>query len=191
VQATDTCLREQALVLAVQDTVYLDWTHHPATKGLGPLAQDYRQGLLSHNTVAITPERVPLGIMQQQVWARDAATFGQPGDRKQRPIHEKERQKWLDSLAAVIAARERCPDTQFVSVGDSEADVYDLFATPRPDGVDLLIRAGQNCPPGWLFGSDTRWRPRRHGDLEGLAAARRVRAYVPHSAPTRLILICG
>lgn len=27
--ATDTRLRDQSLVLAVQDTVYLDWSHHP------------------------------------------------------------------------------------------------------------------------------------------------------------------
>jgi len=144
VQATDTRLREQPLVLAVQDTVYLDWTHHPATEGLGPLVQEHRQGLLSHNTVAITPDRVPLGILQQQVWARDAETFGQADDRNQRPTSEKESQKWLESLEAVAAARERCPDTQFVSVGDSEADMYDLFAAPRPSGVDLLIRACQN-----------------------------------------------
>jgi len=144
VQATDTRLREQPLVLAVQDTVYLDWSHHPATDGLGPLAQDYRQGLISHNTVAITPDRVPLGILQQQVWARDAATFGHADDYQQRPTSEKESQKWLDSLDAVAATRERCPDTQFVSVGDSEADMYDLFTAPRPSGVDLLIRACQN-----------------------------------------------
>jgi len=144
VQATDTRLREQPLVLAVQDTVYLDWTHHPATEGLGPLAQAHRQGLLSHNTVAITPDRVPLGILQQQVWARDVATFGQVDDPKQRPTSEKESQKWLESLAAVSAARKRCPDTHFVSVGDSEADMYDLFTAPRPSGGDLLIRACQN-----------------------------------------------
>jgi hypothetical protein len=143
-QATDTRLRAQPLVLAVQDTVYLDWTHHPATEGLGPLAQAHRQGLLSHNTVAITPDRVPLGILQQQVWARDAETFGQADDAHQRPTREKESQKWLESLEAVAAARERCPDTQFVSVGDSEADMYDMFAAPRPPGVDLLIRACQN-----------------------------------------------
>jgi hypothetical protein len=75
VQATDTRLREQSLVLAVQDTVYLDWSHHPATEGLGPLVQDYRQGLLSHNTVAITPDRVPLGILQH----RSVACWTGPG----------------------------------------------------------------------------------------------------------------
>jgi hypothetical protein len=111
VQATDTRLREQPLVLVVQDTTYLDWSHHPATEGLGPLVQDYRQGLLSHHTVAITPDRVPLGILQQQVWARDSETVGQSGDPKQRLTSEKESQKWLESLEAVRVARDRCPDT--------------------------------------------------------------------------------
>jgi Transposase Tn5 dimerisation domain len=41
----------------------------------------------------------------------------------------------------VCAARAACPTTHFVSVGDREADVYDLFIAPRPTGVDLLIRA--------------------------------------------------
>ena len=31
-----------------------------------------------------------------------------------------------------------------VSVGDREADVYDVLAAPRPAGVDLLIRASWN-----------------------------------------------
>ena len=47
----------------------------------------------------------------------------------------------LTSLEAVIAARARCPATRFVSVGDREADVYDLFLHDRPAGVDLLVRA--------------------------------------------------
>jgi hypothetical protein len=143
-QATLTRLRQVPLVLAVQDTAYLDWTHHPATTGLGPLAQAQQQGLLAHTTLAITPDRVPLGLLAQEVWARDAATFAQQVDHKQRIITEKESQKWLTSLAAVAELRAACPTTQFVSVGDAEADVYDLFTAPRPTGVDLLVRAGQN-----------------------------------------------
>ena len=37
VQATVARLRQVPLVLAVQDTTYLDWTDHPATTALGPL----------------------------------------------------------------------------------------------------------------------------------------------------------
>ncbi len=144
VQATTARLRQVPLVLAVQDTTYLDWTAHPATTGLGPLASAKQQGLLAHSTLALTPERVPLGVLAQQVWARDAATFAQQPDHHQRPIAAKESQKWLTSLAAAIAARTASPTTHVVSVGDAEADVYDLFTAPRPAGVDLLVRAGQN-----------------------------------------------
>ena len=41
----------------------------------------------------------------------------------------------------MIAAHQTNPNTHFVSVGDREADVYDLFMKPRPEGVYLLIRA--------------------------------------------------
>ena len=143
VQATTRRMRAVPLVLAVQDTTYLDWTDHPATTDLGPLAASSHQGLLAHTTLAITPERVPLGLLQQQVWARDK-DVRHNHDHKQRAIGAKESQKWLTSLDAVIAMRAECPATQFVSVGDREADVYDLFLVDRPVGVDLLVRAAQD-----------------------------------------------
>ena len=143
VQSTIRRMQAVPLVLAVQDTTYLDWTDHPNTTGLGPLAAPTHQGLLAHTTLALTPERVPLGLLQQQVWAR-AKDMRRNQNHKQRPIDAKESQKWLTSLVAVIAAREACPDTHFVSVGDREADVYDLFLMERPVGVDLLVRAAQD-----------------------------------------------
>jgi hypothetical protein len=143
VQSTTRRMQAVERVLAVQDTTYLDWTDHPATKDLGPLAAPSHQGLLAHTTLALTTERVPLGLLQQQVWARDK-DVRRHQDHKQRPIADKESQKWLTSLDAVIAARAACPDTQFVSVGDREADVYDLFLLDRPSGVDLLVRAAQD-----------------------------------------------
>jgi hypothetical protein len=143
VRSTTRRMQAVPLVLAVQDTTYLDWTDHPATQGLGPLAAPSHQGLLAHTTLALRQERVPLGLLAQQVWAGDKAVRRQQ-DHKQRPIDDKESQKWLRSLEAVIAAHKDCPDTQFVSVGDREADVYDLFLVARPAGVDLLIRAAQD-----------------------------------------------
>jgi Transposase DNA-binding/Transposase Tn5 dimerisation domain len=129
------------VVLAVQDTTELDWTRHPATRGLGPLGSPSHQGLMVHTTVAFTPERVPLGLLAQEVWARDPEVVGQRATRKQRPLREKESRKWLQSVAAVNAARQECPATAFVSVGDREADVYDLFVMEREAGVNLLVRA--------------------------------------------------
>jgi hypothetical protein len=143
-EATYRRMASLKLVLAVQDTTYLDWTAHPDTEGLGPLASASHQGLLAHSTVGFSEERVPLGVLAQQVWARDAETFAHLKDHKQRAIEDKESYKWLQSLAAVEAARKSCPDTQFVSVGDREADIYDLFIAERSLGVDLLVRAAEN-----------------------------------------------
>lgn len=144
VRATYRRLAAVPVVLAVNDTTLLDWSHHPATADLGPLATRHQQGVLAHSTLAFTPERAPLGLLGQSVWARDPATYGQLADQHDRPIEEKESGKWLHSLAAVNAAAAACPATHFVQVGDAEADVYDLFVAARAANVDLLVRAGQN-----------------------------------------------
>jgi hypothetical protein len=141
VEATYSRLEQRPLVLAVQDTTEVDWTSHRATTGLGPLGYTACQGLHVHSTLALTPERVPLGLLAQQVWARDRHDVGKRARRKQLPMSQKESQKWLSSLEAVCRAQEECPTTRFVSVGDREADVYDVLAAARPEGVELLIRA--------------------------------------------------
>ena len=144
VQATWRRVQAVPVVLAVQDTTLLDWSQHPATTGLGRLAQATQRGLLAHTTVAFTPEGLPLGLLAQEVWARDDARYGQLADHHDRPVAEQESQQWLTSLAAVGTAQRQCPGVRFVSVGDREADVYDLFLAPRPVGVDLLVRATQD-----------------------------------------------
>jgi hypothetical protein len=140
-EATYGRLAQVPLVLAAQETTEVDWTAHPATKDLGPLGHSACQGLMVHTTLAFTPERVPLGLLAQQVWARDPDEVGKRTRRKQLPIRQKESQQWLTSLEAVFSARAECPQTRFVSVGDREADVYDVLAAERPEGVELLIRA--------------------------------------------------
>jgi hypothetical protein len=97
--------------------------------------------LHGHSTLAVTPERVPLGLLAQQVWARDADALGTRARRQQLPIGQKESQKWLTSLDAVFRAQAECPQTRFVSGGDREADVFDLLVAARPERVELLIRA--------------------------------------------------
>jgi len=141
VDATLPRLAAVPLVLAVQETTELDWTAHPATTGVGPLGHSAHQGLHVHTTLAFTPARLPLGLLAQQGWARDPEAIGKRATRKQRAITEKESQQWLTSVDAVFAAHGACPQTHCVSVGDREADVYDLLARERPPGVDLLIRA--------------------------------------------------
>lgn len=138
-------IRQHPVVLAVQDTSTLNYTPHPATEGLGPLhsIDDVTQGLLLHDTLAFTEGGVPLGLLDVQCWARDPAEVGKKHRRHQLSIEQKESAKWLHSYHAVAAAQQHCPDTRLISVGDREADLYELFAlaAQTPEGPDLLVRA--------------------------------------------------
>lgn len=139
--ATVERMASERVVLAVQDTTTLDYSQHRAVIGLGALKSAKQRGMVVHTTLAVTPDRVPLGLLDQQVWTRSAATFGKRASRKDRAISEKESQKWLTSLQAANEAQAHGVATRVVSIGDREADVYDLFLVDRPVGVDLLVRA--------------------------------------------------
>jgi len=143
VQRTQERMQAQGdgVVLAVQDTTELDYSTHRATTGLGALNDAQQRGMLVHTTLALTPERVPLGLLAQEVLLRDPATVGKRHQRKRRAIGAKESHKWLVSLTAVNALAAQCPDTHLVSVGDREADVYEVLAAVRQPNVDVLVRA--------------------------------------------------
>lgn len=144
VSATLARSANQQVVLGVQDTTLIDYTSHPETRGLGPLGNHKTRGIVCHSTLAVTPEGVPLGLLAQKNWVRDEETFGKQTARRKREIKNKESIKWLESVEALKNARMVCPNTTFVSVGDRESDIYDLFTMERPEGVELLVRAAWN-----------------------------------------------
>lgn len=132
-------LAGQETVLAIQDTTALSLNAHRAMKGLGPIDSHKTRGVLVHSVLAVTAQGVPLGVLHQQVWARDPAQTGKKKKRHSLPISEKESYRWLQSLQATQQA---VPEgTHIVTIADREADIYDLFAMPRAASMDLLIRA--------------------------------------------------
>jgi hypothetical protein len=140
---------QEAVVLAVQDTTSFNYSSHPATTGLGPIgpgANGGPQGILMHDTMAYTVGGLPLGLVDVQLWVRDPHERGKKHRRHQLPIAAKESRKWLRSLEAAAAVQAQCPHTTVVSVGDREADIYELFvqAQRRADGPKLLVRADCN-----------------------------------------------
>jgi hypothetical protein len=147
IESTIERIRPHKVILAVQDTTSVNYTAHPP-EGVGPIntGLDSAVGLELHDTMAFTPEGTPLGLLDVQCWARDPEDVGKKHRRHQLPIEEKESKKWLVSYRAVAEIQKVCPDTMLVSVGDREADVYELFheATQDPSGPKLLIRAARN-----------------------------------------------
>lgn len=138
-QATVTRCQNEARVLVVQDTTSLDYTSHPQTGGRGPLEHPEQQGLMVHTSLAVRGDGVPLGIIDQQVWARDPEAVGSRHTRRERPVEGKESAKWLQALRETEARLGATTAT--LTVADREADVYELFALAETLRGDWLIRA--------------------------------------------------
>jgi hypothetical protein len=134
------------VVLAVQDTTSFNYDTHAEMEGLGPINTrvDGAQGILMHGTMAYTTQGTALGLVDVQVWARDPKDFGKSAKRYERPIEQKESYKWLKSFqGAARLQRQLGSAATVVSVGDREADIYELFCLAQKDPLHpkLLVRA--------------------------------------------------
>lgn len=127
-------------VLILQDTTELNYTAHPHTTGLGHLDHASSSGLKVHSGLACSLDGLPLGLVYQHVWARDAATKGQRASK--RPQDQRESQRWLTTLDDVQQALPA--PTHLIVVADREADIYPLFIAERDERTDLVIRATYN-----------------------------------------------
>ena len=135
-------VKEYKTVLAIQDTTSLSYAAHKATSGLGPIDGNGSNGMHVHSVLAVSSDGIPLGLVHQQVWARDPKEKGKKEKRKKLPIEEKESYRWLQSLEATKQAISE--DTHIITITDREGDIFELFALERPRNMDLLIRAVQN-----------------------------------------------
>lgn len=135
--------REYDMVLAVQDTTYLDFSGHPSTEGLGPIGDSKEsRGICCHSVLILSPNKTPLGLAGMNLWERDAERYGISETRRKRPIQEKESNKWL--LGLEQAQEHTPPECLVLAISDRESDVYEYFTSPRRDNVHLLVRLEQN-----------------------------------------------
>ena len=138
-QATVSRCPAAGVVLAIQDTTSVDYTGHRATAGVGPLESPTHRGIVVHTTLAVTPDGTPVGVLDQQLWARDPAQLGRRHHRQATPVEGKESAKWLRALRAGLdRVGGHCA---VVTVADREADIYEVFALAAELAGDWVIRA--------------------------------------------------
>lgn len=143
VAATVERMRGQPVVLLVQDSTEFEYTGKKAIGGLGPLNWVDRQGFFAHTSLAVTPERLSLGVVEARFWARDPAEPHKNARRKQTPIRQKQSGWWLGSYEAALGIARQVPDTKVISVADREGDVYEVFAAWQA--------AGEGPRAGWVI----------------------------------------
>src|SRR6185436_11806164 len=143
-QRTKERMAGQQRCLVIQDTSLLDYSHHPSKVGMGPIGTTHQQsrGLVMHSALVTTVQGVPLGVLSQRLWSRtEQPKQMSPDERRKLPIEAKESYKWLAAMNESVAHKPA--HTQLITVGDSEADLFELFHHARQLETDLLIRAGQ------------------------------------------------
>lgn len=130
-------------VIVAQDTSFVNYSGHTATQGLGFIDSEGKsRGLVMHTALALSPDGLPLGVVGQETWARDAKKRGKRHRRKKKSIDEKESRKWLTGLDWVNQ-RIAPVAKQVCVVADREADVFEYMKHPREANVDILLRATQ------------------------------------------------
>jgi hypothetical protein len=125
-RASQARMAAQRRVLCIQDTTELDYTGKSDIDGLGPLNYETRRGLYLHPTLAVTPERLCLGVIDSWTRAREPGSPGE--DKGTRCIEDKESLRWLEGYRRVCERQAELPDTQCIYVADREADIYEIYA---------------------------------------------------------------
>lgn len=124
-EATLARIKQEAIVLLPQDTTEINFTGRKPIAGMGPLRREESQGFYVHPTIALTPERLCLGLTDLHMWTRQA--LGSRKETHRRPLEEKESYRWLAGYEAANKVALSAPDTVVVSVADREGDIYDVL----------------------------------------------------------------
>lgn len=152
IEGTYQRINEVDFVLLVQDTTEIDLTRpEQSVDGAGPMDCETRRGAFYHPMVAFDLGGVALGIVGQKSWTREeisnASKAEKSKQRRQTAIEDKESYRWIEGVQSAERAALACPETTCVCVGDSESDIYDVFAAQmqsNTSNLHLLVRAGQN-----------------------------------------------
>jgi hypothetical protein len=138
-QRTEQRMADEEVVLCLQDTTELDFNGRQA-EGLGALSYERQRGMYVHPTYAVTTSRVPLGVLDVWMWARE------PKDEDGKRPGPKESVRWIEGYERLAELAPTLPATRLVYVADREADMMELMEKAQDLGspVDWLLRAAQN-----------------------------------------------
>lgn len=137
-------IQEEKIVLILQDTTKIDFTGRKPIAGMGFLNTHESHGFYLHPSIAITPEKLCLGVIDFQMWARES--LGKRADRKNKRIEDKESFCWLKGYEAANTVALNAPGATIISISDREGDIYEMLEkTPsETNKAYWLIRSSRS-----------------------------------------------
>ncbi len=142
-------IKKEEVVLIAQDTTEHDFTKREI-EGVGYLSYKNRTGFLTHLSLAMTPEQIPLGVTDKEFIVREEKDFQKSKKRKQVSFEEKESYRWYNGYVNACNISEQAENTQIISMSDREGDIYEIFAEverrklEKLPYADWIIRSNQN-----------------------------------------------
>lgn len=126
-------------VLAIQDTSYIMYNNNPKTKGLCSIStsdkktdpnREYTKGLVMHTCLAVTTKGVPLGLVDQNIYARQLRNELDSEKQGEGNVlaEDKDSFRWIKSMSKY---QELSSTTKVVTVCDRECDFYVFFQIGR------------------------------------------------------------
>jgi hypothetical protein len=142
---------QESCVFLIQDTTVFDLTKPTRqVRGAGPIEREQRRGFFYHPLYAVSGEGLVLGVADQVVWTRGELEVGltkaaKEKQRKAASFEEKESSRWLEMQQSGEQIARSNPQTTYISMGDSEADIHELLCDTSSfsENYHLLIRACQ------------------------------------------------
>lgn len=137
------------VVVIASDSSSLNYTTRSSNPDSGYISSNNAQGFLTHNSLATTLDRQPLGVVGAKFWARNKVKPEKKVHRDYLPIEEKESFKWIESYTIANEIAKQCPGTQIINVADREADIIELWeeaikAQKDRDFSHLVVRCNHD-----------------------------------------------
>ena len=161
-------------VLIVHDFCQISYSTLKATAGLGYLSTKESLGIVSYNSLAITPTGTPISLVYQETFTRPIENYGKSNDRHTKKFEDKESYYWYKGMSALNKTLD-CAIHK-IHIADREADIYEFFFIGEEVNSDLLIRSTYDRK---LDYNDYLW---QHLDSTSIVAEVKIRIPEAHTA---------
>lgn len=139
-------------ILAIQDQMRLNYTHHLAKHDLGRIGKTGKTtqyGVIQHSVLCVDDRNEPLGLIDLSFF--DFSEFETEVHRDQRSVAEKTRCYWVDGLRRMRARLGKECTVPIITVADREGDFYEWLHPLVLNKEAFVIRAQYNRVTGETF----------------------------------------
>jgi hypothetical protein len=139
-------------ILAIQDQMRLNYTHHLAKHDLGRIGKTGKTtqyGLIQHSVLCVDDRNEPLGLIDLSFF--DFSEFDTEVHRDKRSVAEKTRCYWVDGLNRMRARLGNECVVPIITVADREGDFYEWLQPLVLNKEAFVIRAQYNRVTGETF----------------------------------------